>query len=336
VAKSLLACDIAARVTTGSPFPFTEGSRVPGVAVIVNMEDSAEDTTVPRLVAAGADLTRVHLWDGICVGADGDNEPLYTIGTDTAALTDALRAVNATLVIVDPLAAALDSAVNTGRDSHVRRELAKLHRLCETADVTALVIRHVTKSAGLGSAMNAGGGSIGIIGAARCGLIAVRDRDDRSLRHLGMTKGNLVADDERPTLSYTVVGVPVPDLGDQPRIEWVGQSDVTADELVAQLGERQDPAEDRPAADEWLADYLCDDARPATDVWKAGAEAGRWTQKQLRAALKRVGGRTERRGFGEQGGFFWSIDETPTSIDSIDSSATNGINDDTVDQEVAA
>ncbi len=86
---------------------------------MVNFEDNAADTIIPRLIAVGADLSRVHLWQGVHVGDDTDGDPMYTIGTDTEALTKSLLDVHATLLVVDPLVAAL--TVDTSKDAHVRR-----------------------------------------------------------------------------------------------------------------------------------------------------------------------------------------------------------------------
>src|ERR1043166_3633882 len=57
--KSLVSLDLAARLTTGRPMP--DGAPSPGVGdvLILQEEDSTEDTVCPRLAALGADLDRV-------------------------------------------------------------------------------------------------------------------------------------------------------------------------------------------------------------------------------------------------------------------------------------
>ena len=70
------------------------------------------------------------------------------------------------LVVIDPLMAYLESRVNAHKDQDVRRALYPLKQLAERHDVAVIIVRHLTKqtaSAGL----YRGGGSIGIIGAAR-------------------------------------------------------------------------------------------------------------------------------------------------------------------------
>src|SRR5437870_4959213 len=59
--KSLLALDLCARLSTGRPFP--DGALGPGIgtAIVLNAEDSEQDTIHPRLLALGADLDRVFV-----------------------------------------------------------------------------------------------------------------------------------------------------------------------------------------------------------------------------------------------------------------------------------
>src|SRR5438552_1964391 len=56
--KSTALADITARVTKGRPMPGEERtSRKPGNVVMLIAEDDLEITVVPRLIAAGADLS---------------------------------------------------------------------------------------------------------------------------------------------------------------------------------------------------------------------------------------------------------------------------------------
>src|SRR5262245_64740261 len=59
--KSQLSIAMAAAVTTGGEWPCGEGRAPEGNVIILSSEDSAEDTVVPRLMAAGADRERVEL-----------------------------------------------------------------------------------------------------------------------------------------------------------------------------------------------------------------------------------------------------------------------------------
>jgi AAA domain len=69
--KSLLALDLAARVSRGAAMPLNR-SKPPGPAdvILFNADDSLSDTVRPRLEAAGADLSRIHAFDREITAAD--------------------------------------------------------------------------------------------------------------------------------------------------------------------------------------------------------------------------------------------------------------------------
>ena len=58
--KSTLLVDLAARITRGHSFPGETETRQPGNVVMLIAEDDIAATVVPRLIAAGADLTRIY------------------------------------------------------------------------------------------------------------------------------------------------------------------------------------------------------------------------------------------------------------------------------------
>src|SRR5262245_39877055 len=62
VGKSFLSMDLAARVSSGRCWPDDPTRPAPrGHVLLLNAEDGLEDTVVPRLHAAGADLARVSV-----------------------------------------------------------------------------------------------------------------------------------------------------------------------------------------------------------------------------------------------------------------------------------
>ncbi|MGH7867418.1 MAG: AAA family ATPase, partial [Candidatus Dormibacteraceae bacterium] len=77
--------------------------------------------------------------------------------------------------------------------------MAPLANLAERAGVVAVVVRHLNKASG-GSPIYRGGGSIGIIGAARVGLLMAKDPQDEERRILAPVKTNLSA--PPPSLAY--------------------------------------------------------------------------------------------------------------------------------------
>src|SRR5262245_37640158 len=99
--KSLLALDLAARLTAARPLP--DGYLPPeprSVLLLPGGEDDWEDTILPRLAAAGADQARVHRWD-----AASDEPPVFPAACGELERT--IHATGARLVLFDPFFAFL-------------------------------------------------------------------------------------------------------------------------------------------------------------------------------------------------------------------------------------
>jgi hypothetical protein len=219
--KSLLTLDIAARITRGWAMP--DGAEgLAGGVVLVTAEDGLGDTVRPRLELMGADLSRIVSLQSVR-DSDGNLRP-PTI-EDIHAIAEAVDTVSAGLIVVDPLMAYLPGKRDSHRDQDVRRSLHILAHLAEEKEVAVLIVRHLNKSGGSQSIYR-GGGSIGIIGAARSGLLVAKDPEDENRRVLASVKSNLGP--LAPSLRFAVEGV-----GEVPRIAWGGESTHGADSLLA-------------------------------------------------------------------------------------------------------
>lgn len=257
--KSTLALDLAARVTRGAPMP--DGSPgVDGGVVILTAEDGLADTVRPRLDAAGGDPTRA-----LAVQTIGTGETERGISlADLQALEQAIRQVSAKLVIVDPVMAFLGAQTDSHRDQDIRRCLAPIASLAERTGAAFLIIRHLNKAAG-GNPIYRGGGSIGIIGAARSGFLVSKDPDDEAKRVLASTKSNL----SRPpdSLSFELE-----ECAGAVRVKWLGASKHSASSLLAEAANEQERAAVDEAKD-FLRDYLADGPQGARDVQHAARQA---------------------------------------------------------------
>ena len=73
--KSSIMYSITADLTMARPsFGLSYKPQSPAEVLLANCEDDYEDTIVPRLIAAGADLSKVHRIDGV-KGPDGKPAP---------------------------------------------------------------------------------------------------------------------------------------------------------------------------------------------------------------------------------------------------------------------
>jgi hypothetical protein len=154
--------------------------------------------------------------------------------------------------------------VDSHKDQSVRRALAALASLAERTGAAIVVIRHLTKSGG-NDPIRRGGGSIGIIGAARSGMLLAKDPEDDDLRILSMSKSNLAA--PAPSLTFTLEEAE----NGAVQVAWLGQSELTAAELLGA------PSDDQPSAveeaEEFLRTLLADGPVAQREVQAAAREA---------------------------------------------------------------
>lgn len=293
--KTTMALDLAARVSTGAPMPDGSPGIGPAGVVIMGAEDGLADTVRPRLEAAGADLNRIVALTAI---VDGDGERMPALPLDLGAIEAAIAEVEAVLVIIDPLMAFLDGTVNSWRDQDVRRALAPLARLAERTGCAIVLLRHLNKSSG-SHAMYRGGGSIGIVGAARVALLVAADPDDAERRIVATVKNNLAP--HPPSIAFRLVG---DEATGAARVEWLGESAHGASALLAI---RTDDSEGGALAEavDVLRTILADGPVPAKAAEQEATTGAGITRATLLRARKAAGVVAEKVGRPGERGQYW-------------------------------
>lgn len=121
--KSLMALDLAARVSRGQAMPLSR-SRPAGPAdvVIFNADDNLADTVRPRLEAAGADLSRIHCCDAAITAAD-------------------LAPRKPALIVLDPLTVYLC----LDRSAQPRAVLKQITDLADASNAAVLAVQYLPK-----------------------------------------------------------------------------------------------------------------------------------------------------------------------------------------------
>jgi hypothetical protein len=230
MSKSLLAIDIAAHISTGRPLPGDSAGKK-GSVILIAPEDGAADTIKPRMEAAAADLSQVHLLNTVESLDVGDIKNLnlyqrpFSLSHNLFELEQAILQTKAVLVVLDPLTAVLGRNIDSSRDQDVREIFTPLALLAERTNCAILIIRHLKKGTS-DNLLYRGAGSIGIIAAARHGLTIIYDPADEKKRVLATTKSNL---SEPPNnLSYQVVQN---EIG-FPYIEWLGENSLDISTLI--------------------------------------------------------------------------------------------------------
>jgi hypothetical protein len=309
--STLVEGDIAARVTTGTPWP--DGQPCPqGSVIVLTAEDGLADTIRPRLDAHGADSSRVFAFDAVEYGPDDERPP--SLALDIPRIEAAVVREGALLVVVDVLMAFLGSRTDSYRDQDVRAALSPLVKMAERTGCAVICLRHLSKTGGA-NALYRGGGSIGIIGAARAGLLVASDPEDEGRRVLAVTKNNLSA--PAPALAFRLVSDEERGCA---RIEWDGETAHTAAQLLCVPDEEQRKAGDEAA--DFLRNLLADGPVPAKKVRAAAKDAG-ITDRTLDRAKQRAGVTAARQGFGAEGVWYWSLSATDTPKDAIERRTQN-------------
>jgi hypothetical protein len=143
-----------------------------------------------------------------------------------------------------------------------------------------LVVRHLNKAAA-NNPLYRGGGSIGIVGAARMAFVVGKDPQDENRRVMASTKNNLAT--APPSLMF---GLEEAESGSV-KLEWLGRSEVSAKDLLATPQDREH-SDARSEAVEFLEDILAEGPISSSQVKKEAEEAG-ISERTLARGKKSVG-----------------------------------------------
>ena len=209
--KTYFAMHLAAACTNGKLLPNMERME-PFNVIYQTAEDGLGDTVKPRLIEAGADLDRVLVID--------DSEVQLTLSDER--IEKAIIENNARLVIIDPIQAYLGADVDMNRANEVRPIFMRLGQVAQRTGCAILLIGHLNKAAGMQS-LQRGLGSIDIAAAVRSVMFIGKLKHDPTMRILTHEKSSLAP----PGLSLAF------SLGDEGGFRWVGEYDITADEMLS-------------------------------------------------------------------------------------------------------
>lgn len=171
--KSQISINLAAGVTTGKGLPGANWFGNLGSVIILANEDDAARTIRPRLDAAGADISKVHIVEG--VAREGSEVDMFQLDSDIADLRDrAFEIGDVRLIIIDPPSAYLGTKVDSYKDSDVRRVLMPLGNLAQETGAMILLIVHLNKRTD-GGAQHRFSGSTAWTAAPRVGFMVAED-----------------------------------------------------------------------------------------------------------------------------------------------------------------
>jgi hypothetical protein len=302
--KSSITLDLAAALTRGrAAFGLEYEAAPPGEVLLITCEDDYADTVVPRLLAAGADLGRIHRVNGLQPEKD---KPTDFSLAHYLELENELKArPGVRLVVIDPAGAYVGrTGVDDHKDSALRSLLGPLSELAARCRVTIVLIKHVNKGV-TAKAVDRVTGSVAYVNTVRAAFVVCPDKDDDELKLFLPLKFNLGPKPQG--LSYRTeplhedeahgVLTPFTHLKDDDRrrlaeqlfrIGWQGPVEIDADEAMA-AAEKKDKEPNKVArAAQWLQEFLAKHAYPSDEVFKAGEHAG-FTKDNVYKAKEQLG-----------------------------------------------
>lgn len=212
-----------------------------------------------------ADLERVLVID--------DRDTPLTLADERIAR--AIRENNARLVIIDPVQAFLGADVDMNRANEVRPIFRSLGDIAQATGCAIVLIGHLNKAAGTQSTYR-GLGSIDITAAVRSLLFIGKLKDSPTTRVLIHEKSSLAPPGQ--SLAFS--------LGDEKGFEWIGDYDITADELLAGADNTK-----TAQAQMLILELLADGKRmPSAELEKTVNERG-ISSRTMRTAKSRIGDR---------------------------------------------
>ncbi|MGI9070752.1 MAG: AAA family ATPase [Bryobacteraceae bacterium] len=309
--KSQITASVAAVVTRGGRWPVDRQDSDAGDALFLSAEDDTADTLRPRLEAAGADLNRVHVIEGVIAGHTGEGTQrnrLFSLQSDLESLGRTLvKLREVAAVVIDPISAYLGEA-DSHKNAEVRSLLAPLGELAALHNTAIIGVSHLNKAAGTQAMMRVSG-SLAFVAAARAAYLVAADPQERSRRVFLPLKNNLGPD--AMGLAYRIEGVTVPSAAgplDTSRIAWESDAITMSVDEAVQSATPQKTSELEEAKG-WLERTLADGLMTAKDVNELATRDG-ISEKTLRRAREALGIKPAKRSM--KGPWSWSLPKLPT------------------------
>jgi hypothetical protein len=261
--KSHVTIDMTARATRGQLRGDLHGQ--PINCVIATAEDAHAQTMVPRLTAAGADISRVFF-----VNMDVE----FTLPDDLDKLDVEIVRTGSRLLIIDPLVAYLSSDIDGHRDQHARTALRPLAAMASRHELAVVGVMHLTKASEVRTLFERVSGSGGFYNAARSVLLVGQDPENEATRVIAHGKHNLSlpASSRRFQVEGTELDEVDPRTSEKirtSRIAWLGESNHTVADILG-----AGSAKPRDKATAWLRGQLSKGPVPAEWLKERAEEAG--------------------------------------------------------------
>lgn len=282
--KSTYAMHLAARLSRGE-LP-GQHHHHPRPTLVWSGEDAWGPQVVPRLMAAGADLSMVGRLAITSAVVDGEVVPRLPV--DVPRLRQAITDTGAVLVLIDPIASTMTGDLH--READVRDALDPLAKLAADTGAVVMFVRHFGK--GPGHPSDKMSGSHAFRDAVRSVFLFAEDDSPGEPRIVvTQDKGNY-APPGNESFAFRLESATVPtDDGPVPvaRVVELGVSDESVGDIINRTTNRDEDADARTEAEQWLEDYLTMQGEMRSDEVKRDAAKAMIAERTLKRAMRNLG-----------------------------------------------
>lgn len=325
--KTTLVLAIGAILTNGGKWP--DSLPAPQGSVLVwSGEDDITDTLAPRLVAMGADLSRVHFVGDIHgAGAVRSFDP----ATDTALMREAASRVgNISLIVIDPIVNAV--AGDSHKNGEVRRALAPMVELAADLGAALIGITHFTKGTSGRDPLERVTGSLAFGALARIVMATAKKEteDGKITRVLARAKSNIGLD--HGGFEYDIETIEAMPGLFASRVIWGSTIDGVARDILGNPDEDRNEGEQGQDAAAFVRELLSEaGAMNSRDLIRI-AKANGYSERTIQRARAKIGAKVQVRGFGKDKKSYWALPPImPTMPNNLN--GTNGT-DELTNQQV--
>jgi putative DNA primase/helicase len=311
--KSLALLDVIAHITTGKDFPdgavneHPEGRKV----LLAATEDDLASTLVPRLIAAGADMTRVVILKRVIVenGAKQKTKKrMLQLGEDSKLLKLTLRKnPDIAVVALDPISSYFGDC-DPNKDKEIRPVMEAIQAACDESKTAFIGIIHNNKR-GDADAIGKILGASSIVGVSRAVWGFCKDKEKKGEFYMSLVKGNLSR--KRSGMKYMIEDAFVEIDGEKeilPKTAWIGESEESADEVMQKNRDAEGAGKDDKKSGKATAliqGELEKAPRLAREMYELGEKEG-IGEKTMKRAVKELGIFVKKQ---PSGPWWWSLNE---------------------------
>ena len=277
--KTTLVLNLAAKLSKGEALDKNMDIKEPIIVIYQTAEDGLADTVKPRLELAGADCEQITVID----------ESDKSLSMADERLEEAIQTTGAKLLILDPIQAYLGSGMDMNRANEARDMTKKLGALAEKYKCAIVLIGHMNKASGNKAAYR-GMGSIDFFAVARSVLLVGRIEGEPNVRAVVQIKNNLAAFGHPKAFALSEAG-----------FRWLGDYDVTADEILGGIAPKANKLEQAKQLLRELAETS--NAVQSNEIFDMAEEQG-ISKRTLESAKKELGIRAKK----INNSWYWELD----------------------------